>query len=69
MGLGEREEQLEAGLALAGFQSRQGALGDAGLRGELGQGDAPMGSEPFQAGTDLGEDGRESRRVVHRSPA
>ena len=38
MGLGEREEQLEAGLALAGFQSRQRALGDAGLRGELRSG-------------------------------
>ena len=61
MGLGEREEQLETRLALAGLQSRQGAPGDAGFRVEPRQGDAPMGSEPFQAGTDLGENGHESR--------
>ena len=44
--------ELEAGFALADFQPGQGALGDPGRGGQLGQGDAPLGSRPLQAGTD-----------------
>ena len=40
VGLGDRQEQFEAGLALAGLEPRQGALRDSGRCGELGQRDA-----------------------------
>ena len=55
MGLGDGQEQLEAGLALAGLEAREGALRDAGRCRERGQGDTPLVSEPPQPGTDFGE--------------
>ncbi len=50
VGLRDRQEQLEAGPALAGFQPGQGALGDPGRGGQLGQGDAPLGPAPSVSG-------------------
>jgi thioredoxin reductase len=65
MDFGQREEQLEAGLPLAALQPGQRALGDPGLRGERGQGDAPAQTQPFQARTDFGQDIRDGRRLRH----
>jgi hypothetical protein len=67
MGLGDRQQQFEARLALTGFQPGQGALGDTGRGGQLGQGDAPPDSYSLEAGADFGQDGRNRRRDCHSS--
>ena len=65
IGLGQREQQLEAGLALAALQPRQRALGDPGLRGQRRQRHAAPLAQPPQAGADLGQDVRDRRRSPH----
>ena len=73
MRLGDREEQLEARLALAGFEPGQGALGDPGCSGELGEGHVPLGSHALEPGTDVGQDvvmsgGASTAPLNHRFP-
>lgn len=55
VGLGDREQQLEAGFALPGFEPGQGALGDPSCRGKFGEGHAPLGSCPLEARADFGQ--------------
>src|SRR4051794_3262752 len=43
--VGDRQEQLEAWLALPRLETGEGALRDPGLRGELGQGHTAMGPQ------------------------
>ena len=50
MRLGQRQEQLEAGLPLAALEARQRALGDPGRRRERGQGDAAPRREAASSG-------------------
>ena len=65
MGLGQRQQQLEARLALPALQARQRALGDPGLRGQRRQRHAAPFSQPPQPRTDLGQHVRDRRRVAH----
>jgi hypothetical protein len=65
VGLGDRQQQLEAGLALARFEPRQGALGDAGRGGQLRQGGAPLRAHPLQPGTDVLQHGRDVGCDLH----
>jgi hypothetical protein len=67
MGLGDRQEQFEAGLALAGLEPREGALRDSGRCGELGQRDAATRPDPLEARTDLRQNSRDRCSVLHRS--
>jgi hypothetical protein len=57
MGLGDREQELQARLALTGLQSGQRALGDPGGGRQLRERHVPLGARPLQPRSDLGEHG------------
>ena len=66
VGLGDREQQLEARLALTRLQAGQRALRDPGRVGQLHQRHAALLAHPTEPGTNLGQDRGERRRVGHR---
>ena len=65
VGLGQREQELEARLALPGLQARQRALRDPGLGGERDQRQVPSLTQPPQPRADFGQHVRDRRRVAH----
>ena len=56
MSLGDRQELFKTGLPLPSLQAGEGALGDAGQRGELSEGEASADARLLQPGADVGED-------------
>ena len=64
VGLGDRQQQLQARTALPGFEPRERAHRDAGRGGQLGQRHAALGAGAFQPRADFGEGLRE---VIHDS--
>ena len=67
MGLGQRQEKLEAGLALTALEPGQRALRDPGRRGERGQRDATSRAQPLQPRPQPGEHVRDGRRDSTRT--
>ena len=65
VGLGDRQEQFEAGFALTGFQPGQGALGDPSRCGQFGEGHAPLGSHSLEARPDFGQHVTDRSRSLH----
>ena len=60
--LGDREQQLEARLALSGLETGEGALGDAGLLRQLRERHSPLVPHATQPWSDVGQNRGQGRR-------
>jgi hypothetical protein len=65
----QREQQLEGGPPLPGFQPRHRALRDPRRLGNTDQRHAPLGADALEPGPDLIEHGGDGRRggVLHEA--